>query len=113
MNLNGKTFNPGQMRTQIILKLRTVSDTGGFQVPSHVTIATVWARWNNLHGSEVWAADATGAIEPATAVIRYRTDVDATCAVEKDGKLYEIVSIDDIEDRHEYIELKLKRITEG
>lgn len=113
MNLNGKTFNPGQLRTQVTLKRRTVSDVGGFQIPSYTTVAQVWARWNNAHGSEVWAADAAGASRPATVVIRYRADIDATCAVDKSGLLFEIVSLDDIEERHEYIELKVKRIMEG
>ena len=111
MNLNGKTINPGKMRTQITLKTRTVSvETGGFQTPTWVTLATVWARWTNVHGAEVWTADAVQAKQPATILIRYISGLDTTCAVLLGSELYEIVSIDDIQQRHEYLELKLKRM---
>jgi SPP1 family predicted phage head-tail adaptor len=114
MNLNGKTFNPGQLRTSIVLKSRGVStETGGFQTPTWATIATVWAKWQNVHGAEVWAAESANAVRPATVTLRYRPDVDETCAVELDGALYEIVSIDDIENRHEYLELKVQRMRSG
>lgn len=114
MNLNGKTINPGEMRTQVTLQKRTVSvETGGFQVAGWTTIATAWAKWTNVHGSEVWHAQTVQAIEPATVLIRWRSDVDTTCAVLKGSTRYEIVSLDNIQERNEYIELKLRRMGVG
>jgi hypothetical protein len=67
----------------------------------------------NVHGSEVWNAELVQAEEPATVMIRYLAGLDRTCSVVKNGKRFEIVSIDDIQDRHELMELKVKRLGAG
>lgn len=114
MNLNGKTINPGDLRTSVTLQSRTVTvGDGGFPVPSWSTITTVWARWTNVHGSEMWAAQAVEAENAATVLIRYQAGLDRTCAVLKGSERFEIVSIDDIQERHEYMELKVKRMEAG
>lgn len=114
MILRGKVINPGELRTAITLKKRTVtSDTGGFPVQSWSKIADVWAKWTNAHGTEVWTADMAGAKMPATVLIRYRSDIDTTCAVEKGTQMYEIVSIDNIQERNEYLEIKVQRLESG
>jgi len=114
MELNGKVTNPGELRTPITLKKRTVgADAGGFQTPSLSTIAAVMAKWTNVHGSEVWISQTVKAVQPATVLIRYRSDVDATCVVVKGSTVYEIVSLDNIQERSEYIELKVKRMGSG
>jgi SPP1 family predicted phage head-tail adaptor len=65
-----------------------------------------------VHGSEAWVADQAGkAVSAATVTIRYRSDVTSRCSILKGSDRYEIVSIDDIQERHEYLELKVKRIT--
>ena len=113
MNLNGKISNPGELRTSILLKRRSITKTAGFQSVTPVTVATVWAKWTNAHGSEVWAAQAVQAVQPATVLIRYRSDVDTTCLVEKGGQDWEVVSVDNIQERNEYLELKVKLVTAG
>jgi SPP1 family predicted phage head-tail adaptor len=114
MNLNGKVINPGELRTSVALKSRTVSvETGGARRPTYTTIKTVWAKWTNAHGNELVSADGINAEAPATVLIRYTSGIDTTCAIDKGGLLYEILSIDDIQERHEYMELKVKRIKEG
>lgn len=114
MNLNGTPTNPGELRTLIILQSRGVpTGAGGFQVPGWATIATVWSKWINVHGSEAWAAMTNNAMQAATVTIRYRADVDLTCAVLLGSERYEIVSIDNIRQRNEYLELKLKKVVSG
>ena len=114
MILNGKVINPGQLRTAVTLKKRVVtSDAGGFSLQTWSKIADVWAKWTNVHGSEVWTADMAGAKMPATVLIRYRSDIDTTCAVEKGTQLYEIVSIDNIQERNEYLEMKVQKLGSG
>ncbi len=114
MILKGKVINPGELRTVITLKKRVVTiDAGGFQTQTWAKIADVWAKWTNAHGYEVWTADMAGAKLPATVLIRYRSDIDTTCAIEKGTELYEIVSIDDIQERHEYQEIKVQRLESG
>ncbi len=109
MNIGGRTINPGELRTSVVLESRTITtNAGGAQEPSYTTIATVWAKWTNVHGSEVWTAQAVQAVHPATVLIRYRSDINLACAVSKGSERFEIVSIDNIGERNEYLELKVK-----
>lgn len=113
MIIGQKATNPGELKTSITLLKRTITtDAGGFQVPGTTTIGTAWARWTGVHGQEAWTAT-LNAQEPATVLIRYNSQVDTTCLVQLGSKLYEIVSVDDIQQRHEYMELKVKRVEEG
>ena len=114
MKIGSKVTNPGEMRTKITLKSRSVTNgTGGFQTPTLTTIAVVWAKWIGVHGSEAWAASSVGAVQAATVLIRYIENVDTTCVVVLNGNNYEITSIDDIQQRHEYLELKVQRMVAG
>jgi len=114
MNINGVPTNPGELRTQVTLQKQTLNTKpGGEKKPVYTDLATVWAKWVNVHGNEVWAAQASQAIAPATVFIRYRSDVNQTCVVSKAGKVYEIISIDDVRERHEYLELKVQYVRSG
>lgn len=114
MNLNGRMINPGDLRTPITLLGRAIfTDVGGFQSPTRPTIAIVMSKWTGVHGSEAWTAQTVQAQRAATVLIRYRDDMDETCAVQLSNDVYEIVSMDDIEARHEYLELKVKLARAG
>lgn len=114
MILNGKVINPGDLRTWITIDQRpTEAAAGGFTLPDWTALASVWAKWVNAHGSEVWAAQMVQAQAPATVLIRYRSDVDATCSVVKGGVRYEIVSLDNIQERGEWLELKVRKLSGG
>ncbi len=110
MIIGNRVTNPGELRTPVRLLGATtiVTDAGGAQRPSRTELGTVLAKWIGVHGNEVWASQAMKAEKLATVTIRYRADVDETCTVELDGEEYEIISIDDIEKRHEWIEMKVK-----
>lgn len=109
MNLNGKVTNPGELNTQISLQTRTVSqDAGGFTTKAWATLATVWAKWENDHGQEAWTNASQGVIDRARVTIRYRTGVNARLAVLKGSTRYEIVSVDNVRERSEYIEMNVK-----
>lgn len=110
MNLNGKTTNPGEMRTSIILESVTINkDAGGAQKPAYATVATVWARWINAHGPESVTDNALQGLKQATVLIRYRTDITAAWAITKGGERYKIITPpDDVRDRHEYLEMQVQ-----
>jgi SPP1 family predicted phage head-tail adaptor len=114
MRIGDKVTNPGELRTSIGVQSRTVTkDAGGFPIETWSTIATVWAKWTNVHGQEAWIAQTNQAGQAATVLIRYRSDIDPTCAVLKGSDRYEIVSMDNVGERNEYIELKVIRKREG
>lgn len=109
MRIGNSVTNPGELDTKISLYSREVTTgAGGFQKPSLSEIGEVWAKWTNVHGQEAWIASSVQAKSAATVLIRYTNQIDATCVVEKEGQFFEIVSLDDIQNRHEYIELKVQ-----
>jgi SPP1 family predicted phage head-tail adaptor len=109
MKIGNTITNPGELNTKITLHSRSITtQAGGFQKPKLSKIDDVWAKWTNVHGQEAWLASSVQARMAATILIRYRNDIDPTCVVEKDSQYFEIVSLDDIQNRHEYIELKVQ-----
>ncbi len=114
MNLNGHVTNPGELRTRITIERRDVdADAGGFPQADWKPVAQVWAKWVNVHGAEVWTASAVQAMAAATVLIRYRQDVDQTCSLVKAGQRFEIVSVDNLRERGEYLELKVQQMRSG
>jgi SPP1 family predicted phage head-tail adaptor len=115
MNLSGRTTNPGELNTQIsVYERTTTTGAGGFQVRSAGDkLCDCWARWENVHGAEVWAAATVEAQKAATVLIRYDASIDETCLILKGSKTYEIVSMDNLRERNEYIELKVRLMVEG
>lgn len=114
MILGGKVTNPGELRTPVLLAPRSVStETGGFPsaTPDTAHQVTAWAKWTNVHGAEAWTANAQGIEQAATVLIRYRS-MDESWYISRDNgaSWYEIVSMDNIQQRGEYIELKIKRV---
>lgn len=114
MIIGDKVTNPGELRVKVTLHSRSIStEVGGFQRPGLTKIADVWAKWTNVHGSEALQAAAIQALDAATVLIRYLDGVDRTCVVEKGGQYYEIISLDNIQERSEYIELKVRKWQPG
>ncbi len=98
---------------------------------------TVRCKWINVHGTEIYDAAQLGLTEPATLTIRYSPLITATCLIyraaeyvealaagdeiEDEGEsaaavnaalaatAYEIISLDNVEQRNKWLEIKLKR----
>ena len=114
MIIGGKVWNPGRMRTKVSWQTRTVTTgAGGFGVPGWTTVYTEKVEWINAHGPEVWTAEAAGANAPATVTGRYHSDIDESWAVLKGTERFEIVSLDNIQERNELLEIKVKLLRES
>lgn len=114
MKIGTRTTNPGELRTQISLEQPTSSqDSGGFTTRSYTAVATVYAKWENLHGVMLIQSGISANRLPARVLLRYRTDIDPSWTVVKDGQRYEITGFDNISDRGEYLELLLKTYVGG
>ena len=106
MKLGGSTTNPGELRVPVTLQNPTVSQgAGGAQSTSWSTVGTMFARWKNAHGPETVTSDALKTVKRATVRIRYHASVSEKSAILKDGERWQVVSMDDIDERHEYMEL--------
>jgi SPP1 family predicted phage head-tail adaptor len=113
MIIGTQVTNPGELRTPLTLWAKALTtDAGGAQIAAApVKLADVWAKWTDVHGNEVWAAQAVKAVEPATVRIRYRADVNSNTLVQKGEKYFEVIGApDDIQQQHEYLELKVTRM---
>lgn len=118
MNLGGKIFNPGELRTPITLLKSSVIKIPGGQKTTWSAQAQVKCKWVNAHGSEGLAGDSQRATGLATLMLRYYGELDASWAVMKGWDAYaegaEIWQVaappDDIRERHEYMELAVQII---
>ena len=114
MIIKGIPTNPGDLKIQVQVLTKTVNtNTGGFLQPAYTSTATVYAKWINAHGTEILAAMADEVVNEATVLIRYRSDIDMTTRIQKGSDIYMIRSMDNIQERNEYIELTLKRVVNG
>jgi SPP1 family predicted phage head-tail adaptor len=102
------------MRTRITFQQPTViSDAGGAQSSGWTNVSSipiVWARWTNEHGQEAVQNDSARSAQRATVTIRYRSDVNTNWQVLKDGEAWQILSIDQVQDRNRYVEMVVERV---
>ena len=111
-----KFANPGELRTPVIFKkvTRTVN-ANGFPEETETALfggAPILCKWVNAHGTEVWAQAQQEVRDRATLTLRWSpalTDETLLCCRAGDNVPFEIVSADDVENRHEWIELTVQR----
>lgn len=120
MVIGAKVTNPGELRTPVFLGERVTStDAGGFTVgtvafQTFAENAGVYAKWVNAHGAEAWGlAGSLNGTAAATVLIRFDARLDLSCGIRKGSEWWEIVSMDNIGERGEYLEVKVKRVGEG
>ena len=108
------TVQISDLRTRITFQEPTQSqDTGGAQTASYAIVTTnptVWSRWINAHGQEAISNDALRAAQRATVTIRYRSDIQLTWQILKDGEAWQIISIDHVQDRNRWTEMIVERV---
>ena len=117
-----KSARPGEMRTRIRVMDYPRGDDGqpaldadGYPIRDRVNVfgdgAVYHCKWVNAHGSEVYTAQQAGVTEPATLTMRYTAKITTTAEIyrESDPAPYEVISLNDVEDRHTWLEVKVKR----
>jgi SPP1 family predicted phage head-tail adaptor len=110
MNLTGKPFNPGELRTKVLFQTATIAkDAGGAQSLTYADLDSPRVKWVNAHGQEQVASDAMKSVQRATVTRRYNVSVTEVASIVKDGERWQVISVDDIQLRHEYMELVVER----
>ena len=116
-----KSANPGEMRTAVYFKqIERVTDADGFPVEQEINIfgqdadgkdITVRGKWVNAHGAALIAAMQLQLREPVTFTTRYSPLYHRRLLVYKAGDPlpYEIIGLDNVEDRGRWVEMKLQR----
>lgn len=97
---------PGDLRHLVQIQSRsTTQDTIGQEVTAWTTVATPFAKIEPALGQETLAGAAVTAAVTHTLTIRYRTGITARMRVLYGTRVFEIVSVIDVEERHFWLEL--------
>ena len=120
-----KSANAGELRTFVQIKRpKSEKNANGYTVTEWLNIyggeTYVGVKWVNAHGQEVFDALSAGVKDLATVTMRFTPKVSPTCRVYlrseaeayAKGELrpYEVISLDNVDQRGRWLELKVKRV---
>lgn len=106
------TVDAGALRHRIQIIRRTeTQDADGYSSVAETVVRSCWARVSRTSGTEAVRANADMAEIKIRFLIRYAAGLDRKMFVRYAGMDYEIVYLNDYEDRHQYIELWCQRDT--
>lgn len=113
-----KYANPGALRTPVrFIRIDRTNDADGYPTETEVDVfgQPVMCAWVNVHGNEVFTAMQMQLREPATLTTRYSPLINQKLLIYKDSDTdpYEVISIDDIDERHAWLEIKVQRAAEA
>jgi SPP1 family predicted phage head-tail adaptor len=111
-----KYANAGELRTPVkFIRIDRSKDADGYSVEVEVEVLKTNCKWVNVHGAEVFTAMQQQLREPATITMRYSPLINQKLIIYKgtDAEPYEVISIDDIENRHRWLEIKVQRTSEA
>lgn len=112
----------GDLRTKIRIQKPISTGTGSFATISWIDIDNtlitdsakyIYSSWVNVHGSEAWVANSVQAQLGATVTIRYRSDIKNNYRVLLGDVIYQIVSLDNIRQTGQWLEIKVKAAVNG
>ncbi|MEG1620838.1 MAG: phage head closure protein [Oscillospiraceae bacterium] len=99
----------GKMRHKIAIQRQSQKENEyGISSIIWADICSIWANVDNLYGKEYWNAKEYSAENALTFVIRYSAckDLQLSDRIKFGGKLYNILSIDNILYRNEVLKIK-------
>ena len=115
-----KSANAGELRTPVYFKREErVTNKNGYPAVAEVNVfgedKYVLTKWVNAHGTEAFMAMQMQLREPATITMRYSPLIDEKLLVYKgsDPEPYEVISIDNVEERGAWLEIKVQRRVGG
>lgn len=117
-------ISPGDFRTAVVIKKESREcDSDGYPMEAYESIfkdenggeRAVKCKWVNSHGTEVLTALQLGYTRYATLIMRYHPLITDECVIFKQGEKipYRILSINNIEDRGRWIEIKVTKKSQG
>lgn len=111
-----KNANAGELRTAVyFMRIERKTDAEGYPHEPEVNAfgeqKSVLCKWVNAHGTETFNAMQLELREPATLTVRYSPLINETLLVYKgtDPEPYEIISVDNVEERNVWLEIKVQR----
>jgi len=100
-----------------IQKNQNQVNENGFPVEEWIDIIpdAIFCEWKNKFGAETYKNLAQQVKQPASIRLWYMPDIDETCRVIRidDGVIFEIVSVDNVGNRNQQLEIEVKSFIEG
>lgn len=92
----------GQLRYSVDLLRNqpTATDAAGAPIPNWVKVASVWANIRPISGREMWQAMQAAAELTHRVLMRYNTIAQPQMQIAYNGRLFEIDSVIDTDERH-------------
>lgn len=108
-----KKATAGALRTRIrvVGAGDDMRDADGYLPDTEAETLRTRCKWVNAYGREVYDAKQAGVEEPATLTLRYTPKISTICKVYRDNDPtpYEVISLNDVENRHIWLEVKVSR----
>jgi SPP1 family predicted phage head-tail adaptor len=89
-------------------RVNYITDSSGNRRADWKVYATVWASKADVSGRDFYAAQAHQALDVITFGIRWRDDIDTECRIVHDGQVYEIVQINRLGYKRDFMHIKAK-----
>lgn len=107
------TVNPGELDKRIkIISTTATEDDDGYHTETETVERTCWAKLSRTSGTELAKNNADFSNVKCRFLIRYAAGIDRKMIVRYSRSDYEIVYVNDYDDKHEYIELWCERMTQ-
>ena len=103
----------GDLRQRITFLSRNVQVRSGVSTTQWLTAFTCWCKVEPLSGREFWQAAAVNRENEVRFTIRYRDDVLPALRILFEGKLFDITSVLDVDNRHSKLEILARSVTDG
>jgi hypothetical protein len=104
--------NVGQFTTAIGLQHRTTVNVNGADDIAYTEPELEFCNWKGMGGTDSTNTGTVTVIDTATLIMWYRPDLNEQDRILLDNDKnnpYEVVNIEDIEKRHKYLQVKVKK----
>lgn len=109
-------LDAGQLRTAVRVLMPTKIKTSAGFTETQMTDALgydLYCQWVNVHGSEVLQAEQLGLRQKARLRCRYHAAITPTCIVRRGTADWEIISVDNVDERGHWMEITVARKAEA
>lgn len=110
-----KKTSIGAMRTKIkfyCVEITPNDNAVPQEIKTPVFASFVWCNWQNSHGKQVYEDLSLNLNEPATITMRFSSLINRKMVVQLENdseNLYEIISLDNVQQRNKWLEIKVQR----
>lgn len=106
-------MNTGKLRHRAtIQQLVNIDDGAGGSIETWQDIATVWAAIEPLRGNERYTAQQVQSTLSHKVTIRYREGIKPQMRLTYKGRVFEVESVIDVEERHQWLELLCSEVVQ-